>query len=214
VDVRVKFFVAVLALLLLAAATYAASNPPLSAEWNILPTGKAASSGELIFRVTPADGADPVEVTVFVRAGSSDVAVARGIRQALSTQLRRDRFDVELGQGANVLVSDPRGRPNFSLELLDSNVEELRVAVQPAAPAASPTVPEQSTPATTQPPPTPAAPGDAAPPPTTLPPMSAPPGNPAQPDATPQPDSPALPETAPPPTATPGDGPASAPPPG
>jgi hypothetical protein len=165
VDVRVKFIVAVLALLLLAAASYAASNPPLSGEWNIKPTGTAASSGELVFRMTPGDGAqDPIEVTVSVRSGSSDIAVARDIRQALSAQLRRDRFNVTLGEGANVLVADPRGQPNFSLELLDSDVENLRVAVQPVEPAASPTVPAQAEPATTTAPPTPQSPGDAAPP--------------------------------------------------
>lgn len=164
-DTRVKFCAALLSLLLLAAATYAASTAPLAGEWNIRPSGTAASNGELVFRMTPGDtNQDPVEVTVFVRAGSSDVAVARDIRQALSNQLRRDRFDVTLGVGANVLVSDPRGQPNFSLELLDSNIDELRVAVQPVEPAASPTVPAQAEPAVTPAPRTPASPGDATPP--------------------------------------------------
>ena len=45
--------------------------------------------------------------------------MARSIRRALSSQLRRDRYNVQLGEGANVLVSDPRGQPNFSLELVD-----------------------------------------------------------------------------------------------
>lgn len=184
-DVRVKFFVAVLALLLLAFATYAASNPPLAGEWNIQPSGTAASSGELVFRMTPANGDDPVEVTVSVRSGSSDTAVARDIRQALSSRLRRDRVNVQLGEGANVLVTDPRGQPNFSIELLDSNVDNLRVAVQPVEPAASPTVPRQAEPAISPTPRTPPSPGDAAPPPQS-----------SQPQA-PAPD--AAPGTAPPP---------------
>jgi hypothetical protein len=204
VDTRVKFVVAVVSLLLLAAATYAASSAPLAGEWNIRPTGTAASSGELVFRMTPGDEAqDPVEVTVFVRSGSSDVAVARDIRQALSAQLRRDRFDVRLGEGANVLVTDPRGQPNFSLELLDSDIDNLRIAVQPVEPAASPTVPAQAVPATSPAPSTPPAPGDGTPPPQRDQPQTTPPG------ATPPAQTPA-----PTPEGTPAPTPGGAPPPG
>lgn len=194
-DTRVKFFAAVLSLLLLAVATFAASNAPLSGEWNIRPSGTAASNGELVFRMTPGDAEqDPVEVTVFVRSGSSDVAVARDIRQALSNQLRRDRFNVRLGEGANVLVTDSRGQPNFSLELLDSDIDNLRVAVQAVEPAASPTVPAQAEPATAPAPGTPASPGDVKPPA----------GSPAAtPDAAPAPASPGQPATSPPEQAPP-----------
>lgn len=199
-DTRVKFCAAVLTLLLLAAATYAASTAPLAGEWNIRPSGTAASNGELVFRMTPGDtNQDPVEVTVFVRAGSSDVAVARDIRQALSNQLRRDRFDVTLGVGANVLVSDPRGQPNFSLELLDSNIDELRVAVQPVEPAASPTVPAQAEPAATPSPRTPASPGDAMPPPGTPTPGTPTPGS----ETVPAPDAAGQPANSPPATIPP-----------
>jgi hypothetical protein len=188
-DTRVKFFAAVVSLLLLAAATFAASNAPLSGEWNIRPSGTAASNGELVFRLTPGDTAqDPVEVTVFVRSGSTDVAVARDIRQALSNQLRRDRFNVQLGEGANVLVTDSRGQPSFSLELLDSDIDNLRVAVQAVEPAASPTVPAQAEPATAPTPRTPASPGDVKPPAGTQPPApegAAVPGTAGQPATSP-----------------------------
>jgi hypothetical protein len=140
----------------------AANQPPLSEAWNIRPSGSAASSGELLFRVTPPGGADPVEITVSVLAGSSDVAVARTIRRTLDAQLRS--VSVTLGEGANVLVTDPRGRANFSVELVTSDVENLRVAVSATAPIAPPTVPPQEIPATTQAPPTPPAPGGAVPP--------------------------------------------------
>src|SRR5215203_5639463 len=118
-----KRTVALMASLALCAGAIAANNAPLSGTWNIAPTGSAASTGELLFRMTPGDGGDPVEVTVSVTSGTNEIGVARDIRQALSTQLARDRFNVRLGEGANVLVSDPRGRPNFSLELVDSDVE-------------------------------------------------------------------------------------------
>lgn len=145
---------------LLAATAFAA--PPLAGSWNITPSGSAASSGELLFRVTPGNG-EPLEVTVPVHSGTEDVAVARNIRQALSTQLPRT-YKIELGEGANVLVSDPRGKPSFSIELVTSDVQSLRVAVRNIEAGASPTVPSQSVPAITQPPPTPAQPGAATPP--------------------------------------------------
>jgi hypothetical protein len=143
----------------------AANQPPLSESWNIRPSGSAASSGELLFRVTPPDGNDPVEITVPVLAGASDVAVARTIRRALDAQL--GSVSVTLGEGANVLVADPRGRANFSVELVTSDVENLRVAVSATAPIASPTVPPQEMPVTTpeaNQSPTPQAPGGVVPP--------------------------------------------------
>ena len=215
---------ALVASLALCASAIAANDTPLSGAWNIAPSGSAASTGELVFRMTPADGGDPVEVTVTVRSGTNDIGVARDIRQALGSQLRRDRFNVELGEGANVLVTDPRGKPNFSLELLDSDVENLRVLVQSVAPAAPPTVPAQAVPATpplTAPAPNtvpgiatpPTTPPDidgqsAAPPPESSPPL---PNDSAPPNATP--GGAGQPASAPPPIATPGDAPANAPPP-
>jgi len=184
-----------------AAGAFAA--PPLAGSWSIAPTGSAASSGELLFRVTPGDG-DPVEVTVNVRSGSNDVSIARDIRQALSAQLRRDRYNVQLGEGANVLVSDQRGRPNFSVELIDSDIDNLRVAVRNIEPAASPTVPAQAAPANTQPPGTPPQPGAATPPAQN--PGDVVPANPPPPDQTPPQTAPNTPSggnsspAAPPPT--------------
>ncbi len=186
----------------------AANTPPLSDAWSIAPAGTAASSGELLFRVTPGDGSDPTEVTVFVLSGTNDTGVASNIRRALNTQLRADRFNVEPGEGANVLLTSP-GESDFSLELIDSDVENVRVVVQSAAPVAPPTVPSQAAPANPPPPATPQAPGDAVPPAT-----SPAPGNPSSPAAPPPNATPGGgPSSAPPPNATPGGAPASAPPP-
>jgi len=200
----------------------AASGPPLASTWNIAASGSAESSGELEFRITPNDGSNPIDITVPVIAGANQNAVARNINRALSSQLRRDRYSVELGENANVLVSDPRGRPNFSIELVDSGIENVRVAVQSVTPSAPPTVPEQSTPA--QPPPG-ATPGNTAPrdaPPVTgpgqtpvpdntssatPPPSGSPMPNPTPPPANPPP----TPEPAPPPTGKTAGTPASAP---
>ncbi len=196
--------VAVLVALTGSGIALAADTAPLSNAWNIAPAGKAAASGELEFRITTNDGDDPIDISVPVIAGAAEDGIARNIRRALASQLRADRFDVTLGEGANVLVTDQRGNPSFTLELVDSDVENVRVTVQSVAPIAPPTVPQQAEPANApvQRPAAPVAPGDAAPPPAT-----------PQPSTPTSPDSPA--PMAPPPDATGGAGaPASAPPPG
>jgi hypothetical protein len=204
-------------LTLRASFAFSANTMPLSPAWNIAPSGTAASSGELLFRVTPADGEDATEVTVFVLSGTNDTGVASNIRRALNSQLRAGRFTVEPGEGANVLLTST-AKPGFSLELVDSDVENVRVAVQSAAPVAPPTVPRQATPST--PPASPASsvpanpttPGDVMPPVDTTPHDNAP-----QPAGSPAPPSDAsggAPATAPPPIATPeGSAPPGAPPP-
>jgi hypothetical protein len=204
---------------------FAANSGPLSEAWNIAPSGTAASSGELLFRVTPGDGEDPMEVTVFVLSGTNETGVASNIRRALSSQLKADRFNIEPGQGANVLVTPAGDEGNFTLELIDSDVENVRVLVQSAAPVAPPTVPRQAAPANTPPPATPPAPGDVTPPPAEAAPPPQPEFPPAQPPAsTSQPDMPPPantpmpsepgPTPASPPDAGEAGAPANAPPPG
>jgi hypothetical protein len=193
-------------------AAIAENSTPLSEAWNIAPSGTAASSGELLFRVTPSDGEDPVEVTVFVLSGTNETGVASNIRRALGSQLKADRFNVESGQGANVLVTPTGGEGDFALELIDSDVENVRVLVQSAAPIATPTVPAQSAPANTPSPATPPAPGDVTPPPAEAAPPPAPeatpPSTPAPPAGPSQPAPPPVP--APPPAGVSG-APADAP---
>jgi hypothetical protein len=211
---KIRSFLTSLALL---SAANAANTPPISASWNIAPSGTASTSGELLFRVTPGDGTDATEVTVFVLSGTNDTGVASNIRRALNSQLRADRFNVEPGEGANVLLTNGGRGNGFSIELVDSDVENVRVDVQSAMPTAPPTVPQQATPAnppqTT--PATPPAPGAALPPPTN----TVPPASESQPASAPPPDNaPPPPDSAPPsgatsPDAPAGGAPASAPPP-
>jgi hypothetical protein len=200
---------------LAAAFSHAAPAPPSAGVWNIATTGRAASSGDLEFRVTAIDGSDPVEVTVPVIAGANEDTVARTIRRVLSSQLPRDRYSVQLGEGTNVLVSDPRGRPNFTLELVNSDIENVRVAVQSVTPAAAPTVPPQSVPAEAPAAPAPgnSAPGNTLPPVGTAPPTGTPPpsnNSVPPPAAVPAPGSPGAPapgNSAPSPGAVPGPSP-------
>lgn len=181
----------------------AANSMPVADAWNITSSGKAGSSGELLFRVTGEAGSDPVEVTVYVLSGSNESGVASSIRKALSSQLDARRFNVEAGEGPNVLLSRDGANRGFSVELLNSDVDDVRITVQSATPVAPPTVPSQQMPATPpMTPRTPPASGDAS--------STAP--SPAGSSA-----SPASPTTPPAAEAPPADGgagaPATAPPP-
>jgi hypothetical protein len=68
--------------LLAAGAIRAANSPPLANTWNISSSGKADSSGALLFRITPPGEADPVEITVYVLSGANETGVASSIRRA------------------------------------------------------------------------------------------------------------------------------------
>jgi hypothetical protein len=143
---------------LLAPCAQAVNDPPLAEAWNIRAAGIASSSGDIVLRVTPPDGSDPVEITVPVLSGDTDQEVARSIRRALNTQLRSDQFNVSVGEGANVLVTSPRSRAIFGVGLVTSDVDNMRVFVN-STPPAGPAVPVQSMPADAQMP----APATAAP---------------------------------------------------
>ena len=183
----------------LAAPRSSGHGPPLASTWNIAASGSAASSGDLSFRITRGDESNPVDITVPVMSGATQDSVARSISRSLSSQLRRDQYSVQLGENGNVQVSDPRGQPHFSLELVDSDVENVRVAVQSVTPAAPPTAPMQAP----APPPPVNAPAQSAPAPANTSPAAPPPAN-----------SPALPNPSPPPNNGEAAGaPASAPPP-
>ncbi len=123
--------------------TQAQNDPPLAEAWNIRPSGIASSSGDIVLRVIPPDGTDPVEVTVPVLSGSTDEEVARSIRRAMNSQLRPDHFDVSIGEGANVLVTSPRGRAIFGVGLVTSDIDNMRVFVNSTMPVAQPATPVQ-----------------------------------------------------------------------
>jgi hypothetical protein len=166
---------------LVAPCAMAVNDPPLAEAWDIRTTGVASSSGDIVLRVTPPDGSDPVEITVPVLAGATDLEVARAIRRALSSQLRSDQFNVSVGDSANVLVTNPRGRAIFGVGLVTSDVDSMRIFVNSATTLAVPvappmqtvpasgagvTPPESSTPLPQKSTPTPQPPNPGASPPT------------------------------------------------
>ncbi len=100
-------------------------SAPLSNKWRIQCSGGAESSGVIRFRVTPKGGA-PVEVMVSVADGRSENGVARDIRDAFRQALPRG-YSAETDDGEDVLLKKGFTRPRFSLELISSTVEDVRI---------------------------------------------------------------------------------------
>jgi hypothetical protein len=124
-----SFTLAVAAIGLLAVGAFAATVPEFSSQWRIEATGSAESSGEILFRVVPEDGADAIEVPVSVRSGTEAPQVARMIRAVLRQQLAPNRFDVNLSPDGAVIVTPDAGQANFAVQMITSDVPSLSVVV-------------------------------------------------------------------------------------
>jgi hypothetical protein len=114
--------------MLLAAGAYAADSPPRSNKWRLEVSGDAESDGVMKFRVVPKDGA-PVDVTATIEDGRSENGVARDIREAFQAQLPKGGYSVETDDGEDVLIKKDLGEPDFSVELVSSTVEDVRVGL-------------------------------------------------------------------------------------
>jgi len=112
--------------MLLASGVHSADSPPRSNKWRLEVSGDAESDGVLKFRIQPKDGA-PVEVTANVDDGRSENGVARDIREAFQAQLPKGSYSVETDDGEDVLIKKDFGEPDFSIELISSTVEDVRV---------------------------------------------------------------------------------------
>lgn len=107
-------------------AMHAYADAPLSNKWRIQCSESAKSDGVIQFRVKPED-AEPIEVSVSIEDGRSENGVARDIRDAFQEQLPAGRYSVETDDGEDVLVKKDFGEPNFSLELVASDVKAVRI---------------------------------------------------------------------------------------
>jgi hypothetical protein len=113
-------------LTMLAGVAACAADSPRSNKWRLEVSGDAESDGVIKFRVKPRDGA-PVEVAATVEDGRSENGVARDIREAFQAQLPKGRYSVETDDGEDVLVKKDFGEPDFSIELVSSTVDDVRV---------------------------------------------------------------------------------------
>jgi hypothetical protein len=121
-------FTAVAASLTLAAISFA-DTPSSSNKWRIELKGKALSTGEIQFRVTPREG-DSVDVTANIRSGRAENNVAKDVRDAFAAKLSPERYTVEVDDGEDVLIKKKSGQPDFALELVESDVQHVSIKVE------------------------------------------------------------------------------------
>jgi hypothetical protein len=114
---------------LLVAAIGLADASPSSNKWRIELSGQALTTGDIVFRVTPRQG-DAVDVSVGIRSGRAENNVAKDVRDALAAKLSPDRYTVEVDDGEDILVKKKAGQPDFALELVESNVQNVSIKVE------------------------------------------------------------------------------------
>ena len=120
--------VAIVSSLLLAAISFADPSPT-SNKWRIEMSGQAQTAGDIVFRVTPRQG-ESVDVSVGIKNGRSENAVAKDVRDALAAKLSPDRYSVEVDDGEDILIKKKDGQPDFALELIGSNVQNVSIKVE------------------------------------------------------------------------------------
>ena len=106
-----------------------ADAAPTSNKWRIELSGQALTTGELVFRVTPRQG-DATDISVNVRSGRAENNVARDVRDAFAAKLSPERFTVEVDDGEDILVKKKDGQPDFALELVEANVQNVSIKVE------------------------------------------------------------------------------------
>jgi len=114
--------------LLLAAMAFADAGPTAN-KWRIELDGQALKTGDIQFRVTPRQG-ESTDITVSIRSGRAENNVAKDIRDALAAKLPPDRYSVEVDDGEDILIKKKEGQPDFALELLESNVQNVSIKIE------------------------------------------------------------------------------------
>jgi hypothetical protein len=107
----------------------AADDSDYSNKWRIECSGGAEGEGAIHFRVAPKEG-DETEVDVKIAQGRSENDVAHDIRDAFQSQLSPQRYHVESDDGEDVVIKVKSGTPDFSLVLVESTVEHVRLHLQ------------------------------------------------------------------------------------
>lgn len=119
---------AILSSLMLAAIAFADASPT-SNKWRIELSGQALTTGELVFRVTPRQG-EATDISVSIRSGRAENNVAKDVRDAFAAKLSPQRYSVEVDDGEDILIKKKEGQPDFALELLEANVQNVSIKVE------------------------------------------------------------------------------------
>jgi hypothetical protein len=119
---------AVFSSIMLAAIAFADASPT-SNKWRVELSGQALTSGELVFRVTPRQG-DATDIAVSIRSGRDENNVAKDVRDAFAAKLSPQRYTVEVDDGEDILIKKKEGQPDFALELVEANVQNVSIKVE------------------------------------------------------------------------------------
>ncbi len=121
-------FTAIVSSILLAALASADASPT-SNKWRIELDGQAMTTGQLVFRVTPRQG-EATDISVNIRSGRDENNVAKDVRDAFAAKLSPERYSVELDDGEDILIKRKEGQPDFAVELVDANVQNVSIKVE------------------------------------------------------------------------------------
>jgi hypothetical protein len=113
----------------LSAALAFADAAPTANKWRIELSGQALTTGELVFRVTPRQG-EATDISVNIRSGRAENNVAKDVRDAFAAKLSPERYLVEVDDGEDILVKKKDGQPDFALELVEANVQNVSIKVE------------------------------------------------------------------------------------
>ena len=120
--------IAVFSSFMLAAIAFADASPT-SNKWRIELSGQALTTGALVFRVTPRQG-DATDIAVNIRSGRDENNVAKDVRDAFAAKLSPQRYSVEVDDGEDILIKKKEGQPDFALELVEANVQNVSIKVE------------------------------------------------------------------------------------
>ena len=112
-----------LAVLMVASAV--AQAMPVENKWRLQFSGAAESPGELVFEVTDSAGA-AYRVHVAIEGNDGENRVAGKVRDAMKKALKAD-YRLDRDDGEDVLVKRRVYQPRFSIVLVRSTVEDVRI---------------------------------------------------------------------------------------
>ena len=101
-------------------------EPPSSKLRGIKVIHNAKSDGTIVFRVSPKDQLS-IDVTIQIKKGTNENRVAVEIREAFQAQLPKDGYHIQRDDFEDVLVKKRGDTPNFGLELVSNNVENVSI---------------------------------------------------------------------------------------
>jgi uncharacterized protein (DUF2141 family) len=119
---------AIVSSVLFAALAFADASPTAN-KWRIELDGQALKSGDMQFRVTPRQG-EPTDITVNIKSGRAENNVAKDVRDAFAAKLSPERYSVEVDDGEDILIKKKEGQPDFALELIESDVQNVSIKIE------------------------------------------------------------------------------------